>query len=43
MSSAAIGIGATLYTVTMTTNLKGLYGPWTVTPTASDSISFTTA
>jgi Bacterial Ig-like domain len=23
---------ATLYTVTMTTNLRGLYGPWTVTP-----------
>ena len=34
---------ATLYTVTMTTNLRGLYGPWTVTPTATDSISFTTA
>jgi methionine-rich copper-binding protein CopC len=34
--------GATLYTVTMTTNLKGTYGPWTVTPAATDSISFTT-
>jgi Bacterial Ig-like domain len=34
---------ATSYTVTMTTNLRGLYGPWTVTPAASDSISFTTA
>jgi hypothetical protein len=34
---------ATSYTVTMTTNLRGLYGPWTVTPTATDSISFTTA
>jgi hypothetical protein len=31
------------YTVTMTTNVRGLYGPWTVTPTATDSISFTTA
>jgi methionine-rich copper-binding protein CopC len=34
---------ATSYTVTMTTGLRGLYGPWTVTPTATDSISFTTA
>jgi hypothetical protein len=34
---------STSYTVTMTTNLRGLYGPWTVTPTATDSISFTTA
>lgn len=29
------------YTVTMTTNVRGLYGPWTVTPTAEDSFSFT--
>ena len=35
--------GATSYTVTMTIGLKGLYGPWTVTPAATDSISFTTA
>ena len=34
--------GSTLYTVTMTTNLRGLYGPWTVQPPATDSISFTT-
>jgi hypothetical protein len=33
----------TSYTVTMTTGLRGLYGPWTVTPAATDSISFTTA
>jgi hypothetical protein len=35
--------GSTSYTVTMTTGLRGLHGPWTVTPTATDSISFTTA
>jgi len=35
--------GATSYTVTMTTGLRGLYGPWILTPTATDSISFTTA
>ena len=35
--------GSTSYTVTMTAGLRGLYGPWTVTPTATDSISFTTA
>jgi hypothetical protein len=34
---------ATQYTITMTTGLRGLYGPWTLTPTATDSISFTTA
>jgi hypothetical protein len=34
---------STQYTVTATTNVRGLYGPWTVTPTAEDSISFTTA
>ena len=34
--------GATLYTVTMTTGLRGLYGPWTVQPPTTDSISFTT-
>jgi hypothetical protein len=34
---------STLYTVTVTTNLRGLFGPWTVTPAATDSISFITA
>jgi Bacterial Ig-like domain len=34
---------STTYTVTMTTNVRGLYGPWTLTPAATDSISFTTA
>lgn len=34
---------STSYTVTMTTGLRGLYGPWILTPTATDSISFTTA
>jgi hypothetical protein len=34
---------STTYTVTMTTGLRGLYGPWRVTPAATDSISFTTA
>jgi Bacterial Ig-like domain len=34
----------TSYQVTMTTGLRATYGAgWTVTPTASDSISFTTA
>jgi hypothetical protein len=33
---------ATLYTVTMTTGLRGLYGPGTVQPPTTDSISFTT-
>jgi len=33
---------STTYTVTMTAGLRGLYGPWTVTPAAEDSISFTT-
>ena len=32
----------TQHTVTVTTNVRGLYGPWTVTPTAEDSFSFTT-
>ena len=32
----------TEYTVTMTTNVRGLYGPWTVEPSVEDSISFTT-
>lgn len=35
--------GATSYTVTMTSELTGLYGPWKLTPAATDSISFTTA
>jgi hypothetical protein len=35
--------GATSYTVTMTTGLRGLYGAWILTPSATDSISFTTA
>jgi methionine-rich copper-binding protein CopC len=34
---------STSYTVTMTTGLRGLYGAWILTPTATDSISFTTA
>ena len=34
---------STTYTVTMTSGLRGLYGPWTLTPSATDSISFTTA
>jgi Bacterial Ig-like domain len=34
---------STSYTITMTTGLRGSFGPWTVTPTATDSISFTTA
>jgi hypothetical protein len=34
---------ATLNTVTMTTGLRGLYGAWILTPTATDSVSFTTA
>ena len=34
---------ATTYTVTMTSGLRGLYGPWTVEPSTTDSISFTTA
>ena len=33
---------ATSYTVTATTGLRGLYGPWQLTGTG-DSISFTTA
>jgi hypothetical protein len=33
---------STSYTVTMTTGLRGLYGPWTVQPPTTDSISFTT-
>jgi hypothetical protein len=27
----------------MTTNVRGMYGPWTVTPATTDAISFTTA
>jgi hypothetical protein len=38
-SNLAAGIG---YTITMTTDLIGLYGPWTVHPPTTDSISFTT-
>jgi hypothetical protein len=34
--------GATSYTVTMTSGLRGLHGPWKVTPATTDSISFTT-
>jgi methionine-rich copper-binding protein CopC len=34
---------STSYTVTITTGVRGLYGPWTVEPTAEDSVSFTTA
>lgn len=34
---------STSYTVTITTGLRGLYGPWILTPSATDSISFTTA
>jgi Bacterial Ig-like domain len=34
---------STTYTVTMTTGLRGLYEPWILKPTATDSISFTTA
>jgi methionine-rich copper-binding protein CopC len=34
---------STTYTVTMTTGLRGLYGPWILTPAATDSISFTIA
>ena len=30
------------YTVIMTTNVRGMYGPWTVTPATTDAISFTT-
>jgi methionine-rich copper-binding protein CopC len=33
---------STLYTITMTSNLRGLYGLWTVQPPTTDSISFTT-
>ena len=34
---------STTYQVTMTTSVRGLYGPWTLEPTAADSVSFTTA
>jgi Bacterial Ig-like domain len=34
---------STTYTVIMTTNVRGMYGPWTVTPATTDAISFTTA
>jgi Bacterial Ig-like domain len=34
---------ATSYTVTATTGLQGLYGPWKLTSATGDSISFTTA
>jgi hypothetical protein len=32
----------TLYTVTVTTNIRGLYGPWKVPFPAQDTFSFTT-
>ncbi|HEU4822662.1 MAG TPA: Ig-like domain-containing protein [Nitrososphaeraceae archaeon] len=32
----------TQYTVTVTANVRGLYGPWTVGPFTEDSFSFTT-
>lgn len=32
----------TQYTVTVTTNVRGLYGPWTVPFPAQDTFSFTT-
>jgi|GEM_PF-1728735 hypothetical protein len=33
---------STTHTVTVETGLRGLYGPWILTPTATYSISFTT-